>query len=54
MKKSTNGTLDLTAGILFAITSALNFIDSKNAAGFIYLCLATVFILLGYNLKKKK
>ena len=54
MKKSTAGILDFTAGILFALASVLNFIDSKKTMGFTYLCLAIVLISLGLDFKKKK
>lgn len=54
MKKSTSGILDFAAGILFAITSVLNFIDNKKTMGFVYLCLAIVCIVLELDSKKKK
>lgn len=52
MKKNLTHTLFFIAGILFAIASLLEFINSNNS-WIINLCLAITFMLLGYDNKKK-
>lgn len=54
MRKSLINFLYFIIGIIWGISSILNFVDSKIKTGILDICIAVVFILLGFKYKKKQ